>query len=179
MGFAHFLCKARKGMLYMTNMLIDEILDMMDDLLDEAATVPFSNKKAIIDSDKMRDCINDLRLNLPNEIKNAKHIVHDRQEIVSDANKEAEQIIRRAEERAKMIISNDEITKAAKQHAIEILNQAQSKAKEIRNAANKYIDDILVQSEECLQANLADIKRTRQAVRNTPSGGNPSSAPKK
>ena len=78
-----------------------------------------------------------------------------------------------------MIISNDEITKAAKQHAIEILNQAQSKAKEIRNAANKYIDDILVQSEECLQANLADIKRTRQAVRNTPSGGNPSSAPKK
>ena len=91
----------------MTNMLIDEILDMMDDLLDEAATVPFSNKKAIIDSDKMRDCINDLRLNLPNEKKNAKHIVHDRQEIVSDANKEAEQIIRRAEERAKMINASD------------------------------------------------------------------------
>lgn len=158
-------------------MIIDEILDMMDDLLDEAASVPFSAKKSIIDSDKMRNCINDLRLNLPDEIRNAKNIVRDRQEIVGDANKEAEQIVRRAEERAKMIISNDEITKAAKQHGIEILNQAQSKAKEIKNAANKYIDDILLQSEECLQANLADVRKTRQAVRNTPS--NPTSSQKK
>lgn len=150
-------------------MIIDEILDMMDDMLDEASSVPFSSKKGVIDLDKMRGCINDLRLNLPDEIRNAKNIVRDRQEIVSDANKEAEQIVRRAEERAKVIVSNDEITKAAKQQAVEILNQAQAKAKDIRNAASKYIDDVLLQSENVLQANLADIKKTRQAVRSVPS----------
>ncbi|MCI5904177.1 MAG: ATPase, partial [Oscillospiraceae bacterium] len=85
------------------------------------------------------------------------------------ANKEADQIVRRAEERAKVIVSNDEITKAAKQQAVEILNQAQAKAKDIRNAASKYIDDVLLQSETVLQANLADVKRTRQAVRSVPS----------
>ncbi|MBD5139687.1 MAG: ATPase [Ruminococcus sp.] len=149
-------------------MIIDDILDMMDDLLDSAASVPFSVKKSIIDCDQMRDYINEIRLNLPQEIKQAKLIVRDRQSIMSDATKEADAIIRRAEDRAKVIVSNDEITKAAKARAADILNQAQGKAKEIKNVANKYIDDVLVRSEECLQANLADIRKTRQAIKTLP-----------
>lgn len=150
-------------------MIIDEILDMMDDILDEAGSVPFNGKKGIVDTEKMRNCINDLRLNLPDEIRNAKNIVKDRQEIVSDANKEADQIVRRAEERAKMIVSNDEITKGAKMQAAEILNQANAGAREIKNAANRYIDDMLLKAETALQSSLADVKKTRQAVRNVPS----------
>ncbi len=153
-------------------MIIDEILDMMDDMLDEAGAVPFSSKKGAIEIDKMRSCINDIRLNLPDEIRNAKNIVSDRKEIVNVANKEAEQIVRRAEERAKLIVSNDEITKAAKQQAVEILNQAQARAKEVKNAANKYIDDVLTQSEAALQTALTDIRKTKQAVKNIPSNGN-------
>ena len=152
-------------------MIIDDILDMMDDLLDNASTVPFSVKKSIIDCDQMRDYINEIRLNLPQEIKQAKLIVRDRQTIINDANKEAESIVRRAEDRAKVIVSNDEITKAAKARAVEMVNQAQAKSKEIKNAANKYIDDVLVQAEECLQANLTDIRKTRQAVKAIPTNG--------
>ncbi len=149
-------------------MVIDDILDMMDELLDNAASVPFSVKKSIIDADQMRDYINEMRLNLPGEIKEARLIVMDRQSILTTANKTADDIIRRAEERAKVIVSNDEITKAAKARAVDIINQAQAKAKELKNAANKYIDDILIRSEECLQANLADVRKTRQAVRTIP-----------
>ncbi len=163
-------------------MIIDDILDMMDDLLDNAASVPFSVKKSIIDGDQMRDYINEIRLNLPQEIKQAKLIVRDRQSIMNDANKEADAIIRRAEDRAKVIVSNDEITKAAKARAAEILTQAQGKAKEIKSAANKYIDDVLVRTEECLQGNLGDIRKTRQAIKTLPaqqSAGNPAGAQKK
>lgn len=149
-------------------MIIDDILDMMDELLDNAASVPFSVKKSIIDCDQMRDYINEIRLNLPQEIKQAKMIVRDRQSIITDANKEADTIIRRAEDRAKVIVSNDEITKAAKARSAEIIGQAQAKAKELRNAANKYIDDILVKTEESLQNNLSDVRRTRQAVKTVP-----------
>ncbi len=152
-------------------MVIDEILDMMDDLLDNASSVPFSVKKSIVDCDKMREYINEIRLNLPPEIKQAKMIVRDRQTIINDANKEAENIVRRAEDKAKVIVSNDEITKAAKAKAVEMVNQAQAKSKEIKNAANKYIDDVLVQAEECLQANLTDIRKTRQAVKSIPTNG--------
>ncbi|MBQ3161910.1 MAG: ATPase [Oscillospiraceae bacterium] len=153
--------------------IIDDILDMMDDMLDNASSVPFSVKKSIIDCDQMRDYINEIRLNLPQEIKQAKLIVRDRQSIINDANKEADSIVRRAEDRAKVIVSNDEITKAAKARAVEMINQAQAKSKEIKNAANKYIDDVLVQAEECLQANLADIRKTRQAVKSIPSNAQP------
>lgn len=146
-------------------MTIDDILDLMDDLLDSANSVPFSVKKSIIDSDQMRDYINEIRLNLPQEIKQAKLIVRDRQSIISDANKEADAIIRRAEDRAKVIVSNDEITKAAKVRANEILTQAQTKAKEIKNAASTYVDKILVKTEESLQANLGDVRKTRQAIK--------------
>ena len=152
-------------------MVIDEILDMMDDLLDNASSVPFSVKKSIVDCDKLREYINEIRLNLPPEIKQAKMIVRDRQTIINDANKEAENIVRRAEDKAKVIVSNDEITKAAKAKAVEMVNQAQAKSKEIKNAANKYIDDVLVQAEECLQANLTDIRKTRQAVKSIPTNG--------
>lgn len=68
----------------MVKMIIDDILDMMDDLLDSAASVPFSVKKSIIDCDQMRDYINEIRLNLPQEIKQAKLIVRDRQSIMTD-----------------------------------------------------------------------------------------------
>ena len=160
-------------------MIIDDILDMMDDLLDNAASMPFSVKKSIVDGDQMRDYINEIRLNLPQEIRQAKLIVRDRQSIISDANKEADNIIRRAEERAKVIVSNDEITKAAKARATEIVNQAQGKARDIKNAANKYIDDILVKTEECLQANLADVRKTRQAVKAIPTQSGTQVQPKK
>ena len=152
-------------------MVIDEILDMMDDLLDNASSVPFSVKKSIVDCDKLREYINEIRLNLPPEIKQAKMIVRDRQIIIKDANKEEENIERRAEDKAMVIVSNDEITKAAKAKAVEMVNQAQAKSKEIKNAANKYIDDVLVQAEECLQANLTDIRKTRQAVKSIPTNG--------
>ncbi|HNX64390.1 MAG TPA: ATPase [Oscillospiraceae bacterium] len=148
-------------------MNIDDILEMLDDLLDKAPTVPFSGKKVVVESDKIRDMINEIRLNLPQEIKHAKLIVQDRQNIISDANKEAESIVRRSEERAKAIISNDEIVKQSKQRGTEILNQSQSKAKEIRSATNEYIDNILNQTEELLTTSLVDLKKTRQAIRMT------------
>lgn len=150
-------------------MIIDEILEMMDDILDDAGTVPFNSKKGRIDIEKMRSCIRDIRLNLPEEIRNAKNIVNDRKDIVNVANKEAEQIVRKAEERARVIVSNDEITKAAKQQAADILNQAQARAKEVKLAANKYIEDILSRSEGTLQAALTDVRKTKQAVRSVPS----------
>ncbi len=150
-------------------MIIDDILDMMDDLLDNATAVPFSVKKSILDADQMRDYINEMRLNLPQEIKQAKMIVRDRQTIIADANKEADTIIRRAEDRAKVIVSNDEITKAAKARAAEIITQAQTKAKEFKSAASKFVDDILVETEESLQSSLSEVRKKRQAVKMAPS----------
>ena len=146
-------------------MNIDDNLNYLDELLDRAATVPFSTKKVVVELEAVRDCINDIRVNLPQEIKQAQLIVKDRKSIMEQAKNEEERIIRQAEERAKQITSNNEITIQAKQRAVEIITQAQDKSKEIRNATNEYIENVLNQAEQVLASNLTDLRKTRQAVK--------------
>lgn len=146
-------------------MNIDDVLEMIDDTLDKGATVPFSGKKVVVDADKIRDLLNEIRLNLPSEIKQAKLIVIDRKTIISDANNEAEAIVRKAEERAKAIVSNDEIVKEARAKANEILNQTQDKCKQMKIEAREYVENILDQTEGLLSASIVSVKKTKQAVR--------------
>lgn len=146
-------------------MNIDEALEMIDDILDKAPNLPFSGHKAAVDTDQIRDLLNEIRLNMPQEVKQAKLIVQDRTQIIGDAKKEAESIVRHAEDRAKAIVSNDEIVKQAKLKAQEIMTQSQAKSKELRSATNEYIDNILNQTETLLTSSLVDLKKTRQAIR--------------
>ncbi len=146
-------------------MTIDEILELMDDMLDKSVAIPFSSKKSAVDVDRMREYIDEIRYNMPNEINNAKLMVNDRSQIITDAKKEADIIVKRAEERAKLIVNEDEIVKAAKERANNIIANAQSKEKEIKIAINERIDDMLNETEAILTKNLEDIRQMRSAIR--------------
>ena len=134
-------------------MNIEEILDMLDELLDKSWSLPLSGGRSVVDDEKIR------------EIKQAKAIVADRADIMANAKREADAIVHRAEDRARALIAQEEIVKAAQQKASEILSQAQSKAKELRSASQEFSDDILRQSEESLAKLLTEIRSTRQAMR--------------
>jgi len=146
-------------------MSIETILDEIDDLLDSALNLPFSNGKCLVDADKVRDLIDEIRVNLPAEIKQAKIIVSDRGEIISDAKKEAEAIVRKAEDRARSLIAQEEILKQAQAKASELISNAHSKSKEVRQAAQDFSDNILRQTEEVINKSLAEVRATRQAIR--------------
>ena len=122
-------------------MNIDEILDVIDELLDRSWSLPLSGGRCVVDADKVRDLIDDIRLNIPAEIKQAKAIVSDRTDIIENAKKEAEQIVRKAEDRARTLIAQEEVSKAAQAKASEILSQAQLKSREIRQAAQEFSDN--------------------------------------
>ncbi|MDR2532143.1 MAG: ATPase [Oscillospiraceae bacterium] len=146
-------------------MRIEEILEMMDDTLDKAMQVPFSNKKSLVDVEKMRELVDEIRLNMPNEFKQAKKITQDRKDIVSEAKGEADMIIKRAEERAKQLVSHQEITRHAQQRSNEIIASAHQKSKELRNTTNEYIDNTLSKVEELLSNDLVNIKKARNALK--------------
>jgi vacuolar-type H+-ATPase subunit H len=146
-------------------MNIEEILDMLDELLDRSWSLPLSGGRSVIDDEKVRSLLNDIRLNLPSEIKQARAIVADRGEILSGAKQEADAIVRRAEDRARALISQEEVMRQAREQAGEILGQAQQKARELRQASQEFSDDMLKQSEETLGRVLAEVRSTRQAVR--------------
>lgn len=147
-------------------MNIEEILDVMDELLDRSWSLPLTGGRCVLDADKVRDMIDEVRLNLPGEIKQAKGIVADRAEIIAVAKREAEQIVQKAEEQAKSLINHEEIVRKSQARATEIMQQAQMKSREIRAAAQDYSENILRQTEETLTRSLADIKATSQGLRN-------------
>lgn len=156
--------KAQKGMVI--NMaLLEDYLDAMDDLLDKAQAVPFSSKKCMIDAEQLRECIDQIRMHVPDEIKNAKNIVQDRKSLIDDAKKQAEEIVTRAEARASAMVENSEITKAAQAKAAEIEKNALIKARAVKNAADEYIIDVLTKTEETLAESLTAVKRTKGSIK--------------
>ena len=70
-------------------MNIDESIDMLEDLIESAKQVPFANKKVLVDPDRIRAIIDDMRFNMPNEIKRAKALNDEKERIISDANKKS------------------------------------------------------------------------------------------
>lgn len=152
-------------------MNVEELLELMEETLEEGAAVPFSPSKRIVDVDRMRDIIDEVRNNLPDEIRDSKKIVADREQIIKGARAESENIIKQAEERARGLVSDQEITKRAQQRAVEILTAAQQQAKEISRSATTYCETILKNSEEVLARSVSDIKNTRMNLRSAASRG--------
>lgn len=146
-------------------MNIDDLLDLMDETLEEAFNLPFTGGKRMVDVDKVRDIIDDIRLNMPTEIRQAKAIVQDRADIISTAKKESEVIVKRAEDRARALVSEQEIAKAAQQRATEIVSAAQSHARETRSTVTEYCENMLRKTEEMLAKSTLEVKTLRTNVR--------------
>ena len=154
-------------------MNIDDMVDLLDDMFEDAVKMPLTGGKCLIDSQKAKELIDDIRMNMPQEIRQAKAIVADRGEIISIAKAEAEDIIRNAEERARIIVNKDELVIQAQNRANEILSQAHQKAREVRTAASEFADEILRNAEEVLAKSANEVKQTRNTLRNKRMG-NPS-----
>lgn len=148
-------------------MNIEEILDMMDDTLDKAWSLPMSGGRCVVDVEQIREMLDEIRINLPGEIKQAKNIVADRNEILRAAKAEAEQLVRRAEDRARVLVSHEAVLKEAQSKANELLSQTQSRTKEMKAAAQEFSDSRLRETEESLTRALADLRETRQKLKTT------------
>lgn len=146
-------------------MNIDELLNVMDETLDDAAVLPFTGGKRMVDVDKVRDLMDDIRLNMPSEIRQAKAIVADRADIIATARKEAEAMIQRAEARARSLVQEEEVVKQAQQRAQEIVSAAQQQARETRTTVIDYCENVLKATEERLTKSAGDVKAVRGTLR--------------
>ena len=142
---------------------MEELLDQLDEMLDKGMRFP--GGRAVLEAEKLRVVIDDIRLNMPPEIKQARGIVADRADIITTAKRESDNIIRAAEERAKALVAQEEITRLAQQKASEIISNAQAKSREMRKAAQDFVDDIMRRADEGLTANLAEIRKTRASLK--------------
>ena len=140
-----------------------ELLDQLEDLIEGSKAVPIVGK-AMIDKDEVLDIIQELRIKMPDDLKQAKWIKGERQRILLEAQKEATTIIKSAEDKIISMINENEITKKANEAAEEIVKNANNRAREIRNATKQYIDDALADSEKVLERTLSTLRDNRLAM---------------
>lgn len=146
-------------------MNVNELLDTIEDTLEESTSMPLSGGKRLVDVEKVRDYLDDIRANLPGELRQAQQIVNDRAQIVDTANAQAQAIVKKAEDRARILVSDAEIVKAAQQRAAEITAAAQSESRTLRQTVTDYCDNMLKTTEEAMVENAAQVKNVRANLR--------------
>lgn len=145
-------------------MNILSLLDVLEDELEKGVNLPFTTK-ALIDREKCLDLIKDIRLSMPEEIKQAEWIKKERQRILLEAQKEAESVNKEAEDRIKALIDENEITQSAYKQSRDIMETAQENAKEIRLGAKEYADNLLEQVESYLKDQLDTLVSNRSELK--------------
>lgn len=141
-------------------MKIEELLDELETLLDDGARVPFTNK-VMVDEEVLERIADEMRRALPQEFAEAKTIVAERQNILNEAQKEAQHVMDQAKGYVAKLTEESLITKQAQEQANELMQQARKTAKDLQLEANKYAFDVLRQLETNLEKALETIRQGR------------------
>lgn len=136
------------------------VLETLEDMIERSLSVPFVGK-CLVDKEEVLELVKEIRLKLPDDIKQAKWVKEERQRILLEAQKEADTTIKDAENRVSEFIDEHEITKHAYEQANEIIANAQKTARDIRLGTREYADSVLKKIEEILIDAVTVIKTNR------------------
>ena len=138
-----------------------KLLEELEDIVENCSSIPFV-QKVLVDKGEILEIIKEIRIHLPDEIKQAQWIKEERQRILAEAQQEADTISEEANKHILSMIEQDEITKLANEQAEKIISQAQNIAKELRWGAKDYVDGLL----QSVELDLADLINTIKENRN-------------
>ena len=156
---------------------LEELITALYDMIQDAKSVPLSSDKCILERDKALDMLDDLSAQLPGELKQARTIVASREELVSQARREAENIIRNAHAEAEKLIEHEviyqqtlakcqEMAEANMAECEERIRQTEAQMEQIKAASFGYVDNSLRQTEETILKALNEVKGTRSRFQN-------------
>ena len=140
---------------------IDDIISALYDMVQDARALPLGADKCILERDKVLDMLDEIIAQLPAELKQARTIVESRNELIGQARREAEGMIRQAQEKADQMVAEEAIYQEAKRQCQEMVLQTQTRMAELRKASNDYMDDALRRTEEAITMSLEDVRDTR------------------
>ena len=140
---------------------IEDIISALYDMVQDARSVPLAADKCILERDKVLDMLDEIIAQMPVELKQARTIVESRNELVSQARREAEILVRQAQEKAQKMITEDAIYQETKRQCQEMVDKTQQRMADLRKASNDYMDDALRRTEEAIALSLEDVRDTR------------------
>lgn len=143
----------------------EDIIGALYDMVQDARSMPLAADKCILERDRVLDMLDEILAQLPGEIKQSRAIVESRTEIVAQARREAENILKEAQEKSKQMVTKEAIYLEAKKRSEELVGQTQNRINQLRKAANEYMDESLRQTEEVMSKALSEVRDTRMKFR--------------
>ena len=146
-------------------MEILELIDSLEDAIERGVSIPLAGK-CMLDRDELLDILQEIRLQLPDDLRQAKWVKEERARILAEAQKEANHIIKGAEEKIVSMINEHEITKKSYEAAKHVEAVSRKKSRDIKNATTNYVEQTLADAEGVLEQALRTLQENRTAMRN-------------
>ena len=155
---------------------IEELLELLYAEIEEAKSPAFNSDKCVVDRDRILDMIDDVKAEIPVEVKRAQDLVANRNDYIASAKREAEEIREKAKSYAKDLLDRETVVQEAQERADEITAEAEEKSRVLQRAANEYCEDTLRRLEEAVADAYEEVKRSRAQFRSALSNLEPEKA---
>lgn len=143
----------------------EDIISALYDMVQDARAMPLAADKCILERDKVLDMLDEVIALYPGEIKQARTIVESRNELIAQARREAEGVLRQAQEQAAELVTKEAIYAEARKRSEALVAETQDKIAQLRKAGNEYMDEALRRTEETITNALREVQDTRMKFR--------------
>lgn len=154
---------------------VEDLIEILYEMVEEARGIPWQQGTFMADRDRMLDIIEDIRDQLPTELREAQDLVAKRKEYVASAEREAENVTRRAEQEAARMVEQDTVLLQSRKMAADLVRNAEEESRTLRRSANEYCEDALRRTEEAVTEACDEIKKSRARFSAAASGADISS----
>ena len=144
---------------------VTRLIDMLYEKVEDAKAPALKPNMSMVDRDEILDLLDELRAQLPVELRRAKELLSAREKFVEDAKRDVDRMMRQAELEAKSKVSDSEVLYAAKEKARQIVARAEDRSRQLYQVANEYAEDALARTEEAVEAALDEVKQSRVRFR--------------
>lgn len=146
---------------------VNSLIDMLYEKIEDARSPALKPNMSMVDRDEMLELLDELRSQLPVEIKRAQELLAAREKFVEDAKRDVDRMMRQAELEAKSKVSESEVMAAAKERSRQIIAHAEDRTRQMYQVCNEYTEDALARTEEAIQMALDEVKQSRIRFRST------------
>lgn len=139
-------------------------LNELEEIVENSIKVPMT-RRVLVDEDRLLDMLDRIRTTLPEEIRQAKWIIQEREKVLAETKKEAGRIMEDVQRQMEKRVDESEIARLAKIKAEETIERAESIAREIKQGAREYADEILNELEKRIESLVSLIRDGRAELK--------------
>ncbi|MEA4964475.1 MAG: hypothetical protein VB055_01465 [Oscillospiraceae bacterium] len=152
---------------------IEETISALYEMVQDAWSLPLGADKCVLERDKVLDLLDEINNQLPGEFKQAKTIVDARNEVITNAKREAETVLKQAQQKALELTAQDVIYQKGQAEAAKLMEETKSQAdavvkstqdklSELKRVTNEYVVDALKRTEEAVAEALKEVNGARE-----------------